>query len=519
MDKITSNELNNFLDFVKNQKIKENFKNIKFNEFIQIFINVENTKNTLKELKKNLISKPEQVYSFLSKFDRNIKLLNEEHIYTSEKIIKTESKTGLKKEILSNNKENQKIKEESNLNSEFLYKLIENEDEKNTNVVENKDSNEFYAFENKNLIQKKEKSLNSLIRDLKENFFNVNGLIISAKTKLIDTKNDLDKYKLKANIKFDIEIKIKDIMYRNEYDVFLFNINPDLTNKIYSLKENTEIFILNVKTGISEKNGALILFQTLSTKIFIKMLNFSDFSKPLILTEEQKNEIFGTQEKENKTKLLKEVEKYGRNYLPNKNGSFNRFSSDFLIDITKRNEFEYFDLIDSNSIDETLRKIPIEIKDISQYLVKEVNNPVYTVSNAFSINKDVKAVSVCGMILSVKKEEKLTSFELLSLKDSNIIKVIHFSKSFSIEFKENMIIILYNINQKINKNFDINIEIINEKSVKVLGMLTNEESTKFRKFRFDKNKGFDCILQLVSNKLVRNIQKVFKMFLIDILFK
>jgi len=508
MDKIASNEMNNFSNFIKNQKIKESFTNIRFNEFIDIFINIENTKKILKELKIQNINTPYKIHSN--------KLNSNEEIQKKLKKLNSAVSEIEYHEISKENEMIEKLKEESDLDSEFLDKVIEEENQKTINSV-NQDENEENISNNKNLITKKEKLLNSLIRDLKENLFNINGLIISAKTKLIDTKNDLDKYKLNAKIKFDIEIRIKDLMYRNEHDVFLFNINPELAKKIYSLKQNTEIFLLNLKVGISEKTGVLILFQTLSTKIFIKMPNYSDFNKPLILTEEEKNEVFGIQENENndKNKHSIDAENFGRSFLPNKNRFFiNKHSTEFLIDITKRNELEYFDLIDSNCVDETLRKIPNEIKDISLYLNKEVSNAVYTVTNSFSINKDVKAVSICGMILSVKNEEKLTTIELLSLKDSNIIKIFCYNKSFLTEYKENMIIILNNINQKINKNFDIILEIAYEKSVKILGLLTSEESMKFRKFRFDKNKGYDCILQLVSNKLVRSIQKVFKIYLI-----
>ena len=40
--------------------------------------------------------------------------------------------------------------------------------------------------------------------------------------------------------------------------------------------------------------------------------------------------------------------------------------------------------------------------------------------------------------------------------------------------------------------------------------MSKEESAKLKKFRFDKNKDYDCIISLVSNKIIRNIQKVKK---------
>lgn len=530
MEKITSNEQNNFSNFLKNQKLKDNLSNLNFDEIIKILTNIENVKKIISDLKEKNFQILNKNKSLSKKTDSsNLEKLNQSkglddiECFNQVNLGEQLNHKKIKENDLNENSirtdfiENDEKKEISiskfeDIDFETINKMIE-EDFKNeefSNNINHKTENihDIYSS-NANLITKKTKILNNLINDLKESLFNVNGILISTKAKVNDHDKNIDKYKLSGLIRFDFHLVVKDMMYRNNYDIFFFNLKPELAKLIDNLKANTEIFILNLKAGLCLKTGALKLFQTLSSKIFVKMPFYHDSCNPIFL-EDGKKFMISENNNDNcnsKNKLSKDNENFGRKYIPGKGFFINKFSGN-LIDITKNDELEFLDLIDSNSIDEILRKIPNEIKDISQFLFKEVDNTIYTVTNALSINRDIKSISVCGIITSVKVEEKLTTLELLSLKDSNFIKVLHFMKNFSIEFKENMILILTNVNQKINKNFDIFLEIISEKSVNVLGILTNEEIAKFKKFRFDKNKEYDCILQLISNKLVRRIQKV-----------
>ncbi len=562
MEKKNTYELNNFSNFLKNQKLKNSFKDIKFNEFMEIFIQIENIKEDLKKLKdenieilkrkKSIIENNKTTYKKeLTTMDSKKTNIVDNGYKTTELMVDERVKNNYdlnknnidieNKVNFSNSKDytkhDLKLKEDLNLikeegeeiklNDEFIQSFLkneENEEEKSClnifidngieNLIENISSNQ-------NEIKRKEKLLNNLVVTLKDTFYNINGLIISSKKYMVkSSKEIINKLNLNKVIKWDFEISIEDFMYRNIYEAILFNLNTDLAVRLDNLKKNTEIFLLNVKAGICEKTGKFKLLQTLKTKIFVRMNNLLDFNNPLILSEEQKikSEILINNQNEKDINSKNSInscgnpkdfgEKYGRIYLPNKGFFINKFSNGNIVDFTKKDELEYLDLIDENSMEEILKKIPNEMKDISKYLEKDVENIVYTISNAVSINKDVKPINICGVILSLKIEEKLTTIELLSFKDSNVIKVLHFCKSFSIEFRENMILILNNVNLKINKNFDIYIEIVSEKSVTVQGILSYEESLKIKKFRFDKNKEYNCIIQLISNRMYRSIQKV-----------
>jgi len=301
-------------------------------------------------------------------------------------------------------------------------------------------------------------------------------------------------------------MKIKDLNYEQIHEIVLFNINPDLTSKLESLKKNTEIYILNLRPGITE-NGKFNLFQTIQTKIFIKIPWIGDMENPLFIDNQQKNLFLESEIKQNNnnTNNKKDIIS-GRKIQTNKKLYLK--STGNMIDITNKDELEYLDLLDSKINEDLLKKIPNEIKDLSKLLEKDVENTIYTISNSLSINKGNKSVDLCGMVSFIKEEEKITIVELISLKDSNFIKLIHYKKTSEIELKENMLIVISDSQLKINKNFDILIELQNERNLSVLGILSNEESNRIRKFRYDRRNEYNSIISLISNRLIRSIQMV-----------
>ena len=529
MDELT-NHNNNFSNFVKNQKLKESLEHTQFNEFIDILRRIEDIKDEIKSLKnlnqneilnlqtpnnENQITKCDHKNlspkTFENEKNKNFSSLNTQNIpkysfdFSEPETLVKISPNELKEKII--NSPTQKAQEIEKKNApeiileenEIILMAIDECLKQETQQILNEEEN----LQNKNLIVKKERLLGELTKNLRDKSYNVKGIVLNV-TASINKSDKYSTYKITNKIKFDIEIKLKDTMYQNEYNIYLFNAKCELTSRLESLNKNSEIYLLNLKIAIKE--GQFYLFQTTETKIFLRILNILDYYNPLFLNEENKKLAL---ENINKPKLLKDSDKFGRKFIPNKNTySKNLFSN--LVDITKNNEFEFLDLIDTGCINEYLTKIPNELKDIANLLVKEVDHTVYCTSNSQSINKGMKKKDACGMILTHKKEEKLTSIELISLKDSNVIKIIHYNKNFTLELKENMIIIINNISLKINKNFDCILENPLEKNINIVGILSKEESAKLKKFRFDKNKDYDCIISLVSNKIIRNIQKVKK---------
>jgi hypothetical protein len=111
----------------------------------------------------------------------------------------------------------------------------------------------------------------------------------------------------------------------------------------------------------------------------------------------------------------------------------------------------------------------------------------------------------------VEVDQNVTTAWLLSFNDSNSIKVVLYDKNCKHNLRENMIIFIKSAPVKIDKNFAIILENPLESSIRILGLLSPEESNKLNKFRFDKKKDMDCLIDLTQPILVRCIQKVLKL--------
>lgn len=517
MEALSDDQNRHFSNYLKNQKIKENFKDIKFNEFVDILFHIDNTNSELKQIRninKNYLEKANNpIIQEHQNIESNLKFKNEidqtkeldhelpppEKIEKSKKAYFNNTDIDSKTQDYNSDEELQKIFNDENFQSQLLIEESIRKDNENKTFFEIKTKSDLEN--NVNMINKKERKMSNLLYSLKINNFNVQGLIIKVYPSMTGGDSTNNSFGNKSNIIYQLQIHIKDIVYKNDYNIFLFNVHHDNFDRIQSLQINSVIYILNLRAAFTDK-GEFFLHQTTSTKISLSILKELDFYNPCILNDVQKSLVLGEDIK--KINDSKDSSEQGRLYVP----SMGFYPRQLRGNKAIKEDLEFVDLIDANLIDEILRKIPNEMKDVPSLLVKEVDNCFFTASNALSINKGIKSVDICGMILSHKIEEKLTTIELISLKDSNVIKIIHFSKIFSIDLKENMIVVLHNALWKINKNFDLILEIQNDKNLNILGTLSNEESSKIKKFRFNKNKDYDTVLSLLSNKIIRSIQKV-----------
>jgi hypothetical protein len=88
-----------------------------------------------------------------------------------------------------------------------------------------------------------------------------------------------------------------------------------------------------------------------------------------------------------------------------------------------------------------------------------------------------------------------------------------------LDIKENMIILIRNIQLKLSRGMDLILENPQENSVKIVGMVNNEDTSKLRKLRINKKLEFSSFIDLTKSVVVRNlnkylitIKKVFKIY-------
>ena len=67
-----------------------------------------------------------------------------------------------------------------------------------------------------------------------------------------------------------------------------------------------------------------------------------------------------------------------------------------LLDLTKSNEAEFINIIDSIDINDSLSKIDIRFKDLSRILVKDVKFSIYGMTNELNIS-----------MRNIKRDEKI----------------------------------------------------------------------------------------------------------------
>jgi hypothetical protein len=498
-DDLFSNNYN-FQNFLRNQKLKESFKHMKFNTIINLLENIQICKEKIKSLKdkkiniKNKNNNNNDNNNFNNKGAKeNININN--IIDASEN---NNNNNSIKDLSLSLNEENNN---NDNNNSEIISdteieNMMNNFEKEENDLVDSSINN------NNNSLKKQEKILDNLIFELKNDIYNVNGTPIKTKSKIYISNKEFEGINPRAKIRYNIEMNIKDLNYERSYEISLYNINADLTSKLESLRKNTEIFILNLRPGMPNGNK-IELFQTLQTKIFIKINPYADLENPLFIDEDYKIYF-----------LEKDLNKNNNDNNALKNGLIQGRKKVYLkstgniIDLTPNNEMEYMDILDNKINEDLLKKFPNELKDFSRLLEKDVENTIYTISNSLSINKGNRSVDICGMISFIKEDDKIIIIELISLKDSNFIKVIYYKKNKEIQLMENMLIVVSDSQLKINKNYDILIELQNERNLSIIGKLNPEESNRIRKFRYDQRNEYNSFISLISNRIIRSIKKV-----------
>lgn len=156
-----------------------------------------------------------------------------------------------------------------------------------------------------------------------------------------------------------------------------------------------------------------------------------------------------------------------------------------------------------------LSKIEHKFKDFAQHLNRTTNQSFYSINNIKNVilpKKDF--IDIIGVVLSYKIENKYTVIQITSLVDSNTFKIFIYNRKLNIDIVSGSIIFFRRIQLKINKNLDIVLENPYENDIEVLGILSNIELNKLKKFRIDSNIEFTNLLSLINPVIVRNIVKI-----------
>jgi hypothetical protein len=436
----------NISNYLKSKKIKENIKNLNVNHYSTIM--------------KKLFICDKLDNSFLNKED-------EDMLWSEEDENETSAENKNITQDTTNEKTNNNILN-NNINTPIADSII---------TIKNP----FY------LKAQKLKVLEEVSKELSENTFNLRGSVNKIFTHL-NKEKEIEGIELTLNnLRFNVEIILKDI--ECYYEIHINRIKPDLMDKLNKFSKNSILYITNLRAFMQHKKDSydIIFKNRVDTKIFLETNSVNDNHNPLILNNTIKN-LFDLEKK--KSQIL------------------NRSSIGNIIDLTKTNEEEYLDIIDSSTINNCILNISNKIKDFNDILIKQVERAIYGMMNANRVNHALTHVDVCGMIKNLKTENNLTSIELLSLKDSNVLKINHYYRNIALDLKINMVVFFKNVPVKINKNFDIILENPLESNIKKLAILSEDEVNKLKKFRIDKNKEFDCIIDLCRPVVKRNICKV-----------
>jgi len=541
----------NIENFIKNKKLKENFSMLDFSHFRRILKKLKRfqiLQNT-EEVNDNVEMANSEIDFESPAMDEMIEnyLIENQHIHEGivEGVINNEEEVNNIEERIDGNSNSQYFN-----NSNIQHRLGKNWDnfdysfqQTNTNNFNGDHNN--YNYPNNNVeynnAELRMKQLEEITDELKNNLFNIKGRVHKIYTQ-VNREKLIDGVELTINrLRFDVDMIIRD--EELEYSVSMRRIKSDLIENLNKFSKNSTIFLTNMKAFI-EIDGdehKIIFRHRIDTKVYVQHSNLTDNSNPLIFNntiriiyEMEKKKLMDKKNLENSRITIQNSffnsenagigathnQSHGQmnltysntngsinNTISNPNGYFVNLTNQNLFDITKSNEEEYLDIIDSSVLNNCLSQIPYKYKDFSKLLVKNVENSIYSISNIMRINSNITFNDICGMIKSYKIEEKLITIEVVSLKDSNIIKIHHYNKNMLMDLKENMVVLFKNIASKVNKNFDLYLENPIESNTKILGILNTAEANKMKKFRFDKNKDFDCIIDLVKPVIRRNIQK------------
>jgi hypothetical protein len=320
--------------------------------------------------------------------------------------------------------------------------------------------------------------------EFEEGLFNIQGRVKKMIKQELNSEYYSDNF---HKARFDVKLVIKD--EEAKYTVFLYRIENLLFEKFDKMPKDTTISFLKMKTVIED--GQIIFKQCEKSEIVFENNPFHDLEKPLVMNHNMRRFY----EAERKKSLDKKNLEKSRFPL---NGAFRQpvnFEFNGAVEGDPENKLnEYLALSES-------------FPDFYELLTKDVEHSIYGMTNVMRINSTHVKKDVFGMVKSVKVEEKLETVELISLRDSNTIKVLHYNKNINLKLKENMIVSIRGISLKVNKNFDIYLENPDPSSITIYDRLTENEATKFKKFRCNKNMEYGCIIELTKPVLIRTIQK------------
>ena len=290
------------------------------------------------------------------------------------------------------------------------------------------------------------------------------------------------------------------------YQISFNNISKLFAEKLNQLQYKILVYLINVKSKLINNKGKYklqFLFINNKSKIFCSsvftlndnniMCNFSKTISSILETKEQKD-----------------IKSFKINTSNLNNSSIKSNKSLFNYSVT------YEDIISDSNLTQKIHTIKLENKDLASLLHKEVKSIICDVNDINnlinSLNQYNPRVDICGIVINVKKDTKVTSVELVSLIDSNSIKVIHYPNSWMFNPKQKQIFYLTNINLKINKNLEFILENPVETNVKIIGELTDSEFTTFKRFRFNSEKQqlkpiLSSIISLLNPTIDRTIRK------------
>ena len=318
--------------------------------------------------------------------------------------------------------------------------------------------------------------LHTLKTTLSGNKFHLKGKFEDCKNSLYKTQG----YKTRHLHSFTDEIYFNcELSIKNEdkvYKVSLTRIRKPLHVSLQKLKKDTVIYITNVKSNINleKENNFLTFITTIDTKIFTEISSIDDLNKPLI---------------------------------------------SYKIDLTKEDEFEFLESLDETKIQTLIRKLSDELFYFSKYLNISIDNDVFKPISSGGkdfLHIDKKTVSICGLIKRISISDNNATIDLLSLVDSNVIKVFIFScKALYSDLKKNMVVIFNNYNLKYNKYLDIQITNSMQSFNETIGLIKQEEVDqilKNKKYNIlsSNNIPITSLLSLVSsNMFTRTISKYY----------
>ena len=349
-------------------------------------------------------------------------------------------------------------------------------------------------FENSK--EKLKEILNKLKKDL-----NICGVLVDLIQVMIHNDSEV----------FETELKLKNynnIIGNIIFSIFLKKINKEYAEYLNKLPKNIMMFFLNVKAILSKKDEKYELKFVLkkNSKIIYDLDSLKDVETPLNFSSKISKMYYqnfiNNQKKPQKEDLnrinITQLNKYEQN--------------NFIYTNISKNKDNNINII-NNIQDENLKKTIIENldKDIKKLLTKKIRKNSYSLKSIPEFlqetNYPLLLVDAMGVIIKVKTEQKVTTIDIISLLNSNRIKIIHYPNSWDFKPLENQIIVLKNVPIKVNQNFEIIIENPLKNNVKIIGTLEKQQYSLLKVFRPPLSINFSSIIELLNPVIYRTIKK------------